>query len=150
MQREKLGRYLTVATNIGVLVGLVFVVIQLRQNNANLATANQWALAQSSVTVWQSLVENEDLARVELKVRRRQPLSDVDSVRYEAYVWIRLEQVWSGYELFKKGVLSRAEWAGTYQPTQDRAATSPLVAGVIRNGPMPEELKALLLAKVKE
>src|SRR4051812_43253092 len=145
---EKFSSYLTVATNVGVLVGLAFVVIQLRQNNANLVTANQWALAQTSVAVWQPLVESQELAALELKVNRREALSDVDSVRYTAFVWMRLEQVWTAYELHEKGVISDVEWAESYVPTQVRASTYSIVANTIRTGPMPPPLKKLLLAKV--
>ena len=148
MTIDKLLTYLTVATNISVVVGLLLVLVQLRQNNANLITANEWALAQSSAAVWQALVESEDLARIELKVGRREALSEVDSVRYSAYIWTRLEQVWSAYELHDRNVLSDAEWRGIYTPTQLRAAAYPIAASAIRNGPMPAPLKGLLLAKV--
>jgi hypothetical protein len=148
MNVDRLSSYLTVATNIGVLVGLFLVLVQLRQNDANLATANQWALAQSSAAVWQVLIDNEDLARLELKVRKHEALSDVDSLRYDAYVWMRLEQVWSAYELHDRGVLSDAEWADSYAPTRSRASTYPIVANTIRNGPMPPPLKAILLERV--
>ena len=145
---ERLTSYLAVATNVGVLVGLAFVVVQLRQNNANLLTANQWALAQSSIAVWQPLVESPDLARLELKVRKHEPLSDVDSIQYSAFVWMRLEQVWTAFELHEKGVISDAEWTTSYAPTQLRAAAYPIVANTIRSGPMPPPLKKLLLEKV--
>ena len=148
MTVEKLISYLTVATNISVLIGLLLVLVQLRQNSANLVTANEWALAQSSGAVWQALVENEDLARIELKVGKREALSDVDSLRYNAYIWMRLEQVWTAYELHDRGVLSDAEWRASYTPTQLRASEYPIVASAIRNGPMPPLLKGLLLAKV--
>lgn len=149
MRLEKFTPYLNVATNIGVLVGLVFVVVQLRQNNDNLATANQWALAQTSVAVWQPLVDNDDLARIELKVRGGQSLTDVEAIRYEAYVWIRLEQVWTAFELHNQAVLSESDWEASFASTQARASAYPFVAAVIRSGPMPPDLKALLLAKVK-
>jgi len=148
MTVEKLLSYLTVATNISVLVGLLLVLVQLRQNTANLVTANEWALAQSSVTVWQALAENDDLARIELKVGKREALSEVDSLRYTAYIWMRLEQVWSAYELHRRNVLSDAEWQDNYSPTQLKASAYPIVASAIRNGPMPDPLKALLLARV--
>ena len=61
----------------------------------------------------------------------------------------RLEQVWTAAELYKQGVLSESDWEASYAPAQVRAAAYPFVAAVIRNGPRPPDLKALLLAKVK-
>ena len=146
MGNSKFGGYLQTLSNVAVLVGVVFVIVELRQNRNDLVSANFWAMAEASVAVWTPLALDAELAAIESKVRRGLPLTDVETVRYEAYSWIRLEQAWVMYDLMRQGVISDAEWrSGSLVPNRDRAERDSIFARMISDGPMPQELKAALL-----
>ena len=109
-------------------------------------------MTQFSVAVWQPLVENDDLAAISLKVRKGETLTEVETIRYEAYAWLRLEQIWSMYDLHRGGVIPESEWQqnslGTFS-AQTRAAQDSIFARVISEEPMPPDSKAALLTRVQ-
>ena len=145
MTSEKAQIWLQTITNLAVLFGIVFVIIELRQNQADLSlTAAEWATS-SSVAVWQTMASSQELADIEAKVRRGEQLTDVEYIRYEAYTWIRLEQVWSIYDAHRNGALSDMDYEVGIAPSRDRAGTDTVFARIIRDGPMPEELLQELL-----
>ena len=137
--------YISIVTNLAVVVGVLLLLIELRQNNAALATANSWTLTQTSNEVWRVLADNDDLADLELAVRAGKALTGRDSLQYAAFVWIRLEQIWSAYDLYQSNDFAELQWRDVVRPTQARAATDRFWQQLIAESPMPDELKGELL-----
>ena len=100
MDTGKLNRWISLGANIGVLLGIVFLAIELRQNNELLAAEarfNRLSVILESATV---IVENGDLAEIFWKVEAGQSLTPVEQVRID-YFLRRVFSVmqWTYFEL---------------------------------------------------
>jgi hypothetical protein len=58
---DALHRWLTLASNIAVLIGVVFVALEIRQNNDLMAAEARFNKVSVSRDAWQAIAENGDL-----------------------------------------------------------------------------------------
>jgi len=77
-----------ILANLGVIAGIVFLGIELRQNNALMKSQARATMTQLATAVWTTLIEQPDIAVLLLKDRRGEELSDEDELRLDA-VFIR-------------------------------------------------------------
>jgi hypothetical protein len=64
MKLDKISTGLVVTANVGVLVGLIFVLIELRQNQETLDASIQLTLSAAYQEISSRVVENRDFAEV--------------------------------------------------------------------------------------
>ncbi len=109
MESDRLNRWLTLIANTGVLVGIVFLAVELRQNNENLA-AQQRAIHFTTVTdSWTRVAENPQLSELISKVFGGEALSAAEAVQLQAF-WTRIHHQlqWAYKELpddqFQRGL----------------------------------------------
>ena len=62
LDSDKLNRWLTLGANLGVVIGLVFLAIEVRQNNENLATQVRATAFFGMAETWNMVAENPALA----------------------------------------------------------------------------------------
>lgn len=67
MNLEKLGQWTTIVTNIGVLLGVVFLVIEINQNTEALKAQDEYANLDQWATIFMAVPQSPDLARVIIK-----------------------------------------------------------------------------------
>ncbi len=84
MNTESLNRWLTLAANLGVIAGIVFLAIELRQNNELLAADARFNRLQLSWNGWQSLAEHSDLTDLIVATRNGEILEESAQVRVDA------------------------------------------------------------------
>ena len=110
MDFEKLNKWLQVSANIGIVLGLVLVGIQLRQNSdlariqllyeeSNRAIDLETAVVgEQSAAVWAKSIEApEDLTLAEIRIM-------------EALLWSFVEQLRGTFRLAEQGLLSDEDW----------------------------------------
>ena len=109
MDSDRLNRWLTLIANTGVLVGIVFLAVELRQNNENLA-AQQRAIHFTTVAdSWTRVAENPQLAELIAKDFGGEVLSTAETVQLQAF-WTRIHHQlqWAYEELpddqFQRGL----------------------------------------------
>lgn len=84
MNTDALHRWLTLASNIAVLIGVVFVALEIRQNNDLMAAEARFNKVMVSRDAWQAIAENGDYASVLVRSRRDEELSETDEYRATA------------------------------------------------------------------
>jgi hypothetical protein len=81
---ENQNRWITLGANIAVLIGIVFVALELRQNNELMAAEARFNRTTVSRDAWQSMAENGDYADILVRARKGETLSDTDEFRATA------------------------------------------------------------------
>jgi hypothetical protein len=84
MNTESLNRWLVLGANLGVIAGIMFLAIELRQNNELLAADARFNRLQLSWNGWQSLAENGDLTDLIVATRNGEILQESAQVRVDA------------------------------------------------------------------
>ena len=98
MKKLDLGQTISILANIGVIAGIVFLGIEVRQNHVSLNEANAINRASSSATALEylnefraSLAQDEQLAEIWLRGSSGSELSSVEQVRFfnlcETLLW---------------------------------------------------------------
>ena len=86
MNKYALHRWLTLASNIAVLIGVVFVALEIRQNNDLMAAEARFNKVSVSRDAWQAIAENGDYADLLVRARRGEELSETDEYRATAHM----------------------------------------------------------------
>jgi len=69
MKIEKLSTWLTLLSNLGVLIGIVIVVVELNQNKTALESEIEWSHAEIGISIASMEATNPDLAAILVKTR---------------------------------------------------------------------------------
>jgi hypothetical protein len=83
MKKIDLGQTIQLLANVGVVGGLIFVGLQLRQDR-ELAAIEGVAIAQASRTSWAALISDGDNSQVWFRGLNGDPLSPAEQVEFEA------------------------------------------------------------------
>jgi hypothetical protein len=100
LDSDKLNRWLTLGANLGVVVGLVFLAIEIRQNNENLATDVRATAFFGMAETWSMVAENPELSGAIVKDMEDGELTPSEENQLFAY-WVRvfLTLEWNYHEL---------------------------------------------------
>ena len=127
MKKIDLGQSITILANIGVIAGIVFLAIELRQNNELLAAqarSDRVALRQADTTL---VIENPELLNALVKNGHGEPLTVHENVllsRYLDFVLVNLQNV---YMEMNRGLIAEDSipveaWRASFM--KDRRANS--------------------------
>ena len=135
MRPEELNDWLGVLTNIGVIVGLVFVAFEIHQNSLVLETETRISRIEvndATREAWQTwfstIVENRDVAALWLKGNAGDPLDSIDEHRYKLLARQLFMLIAQNYRQFSTLVEEPADWA--IQQLVEVAAQSPHLKSV--------------------
>jgi hypothetical protein len=82
LKTEKLTRWLTLGANVGVLVGIILVLVELDQNRDMMRAQIRHELAMGIVDLLQTPAENEQLAGVLYRAISDEPLTDEELFQF--------------------------------------------------------------------
>ncbi len=100
MNTDRLNRWLTLGANIGVLIGIVLLVIEVRQNNENLVAQARATYHASFSDIWGMAAEDSKLAEIIAKELGGESLTSAEFVQLAAYFTkALLSNQWSYLEL---------------------------------------------------
>jgi hypothetical protein len=112
MNNEKLRGLLDLAGASAVLIGLVFVGLELRQNTAAVEAASLQNLTDASSEYLLMLASDVELARIWLDASRdRSQLSEIDTTRYFFLTRARWLRMQNAYLQWRRGTLSDEDWS---------------------------------------
>jgi len=89
MDSDRVNKWLTLGANLGVLIGIVFLAVELRQNNENLATEVRATHFFGVADTWRMVAENPELAAAISKDFDKTELTLAEHGQLEAY-WVRV------------------------------------------------------------
>ena len=100
MKKIELGQSISLLANVGVIIGIVFVGIELSQNNELMAGEARATRLAAVTQTWQILVENPEITVLLVSDRNGTALTEDQEVRLNAY-WMRalLNIQWQHQEL---------------------------------------------------
>lgn len=108
MKLESLNRWLTLLANIGVIAGIVFLAIEVRQNQLMLEESNRLNRVMARVedvdtfNSWRGQwVQSEELARIYSAGSAGHPLSEIDEVRFRN---LCTSELWTHLKLFERAL----------------------------------------------
>ena len=105
MKKIELGQIITILANIGVIAGIVFLAIELQQNNKLLEAQAISVVLETRMVRVEQVAESEGLAQLQTKNNAMEPLSDVERTRMEALHARSLMGWQRDYFLFQEGIL---------------------------------------------
>jgi len=134
MKKSDLGQSIAIFANVGVIAGIAFLGIELRQNNEFLAAEarfNRLAVSTESFTLQAT---EPDLAEILVKDRSGERLTEVEELRIQSYwtrVFISLEWTLSetGAENWADGQRRNFATYGSYRRAWEGGNGGPQAAG---------------------
>lgn len=136
MNAEHVNKWLTLLANIGVLVGIIFLVVEIRQSNRIAVATTEISVREQWVSHNENVLTNHAVA--ELLVKAADPSAEFSAAEIEklyAYLYASLN-TWLATEIaYSQGMLTRATFELTLDDIrsvlQDYPALHPLVQEAI-------------------
>lgn len=128
MKNIDVGWTVQIIANLGVIAGIVFLVFELQQNNAQLAAQSRFNYYQNRIAEYRFIAENGEVIELVMRSGSGEPLSAVDSNR----VVQRMMGLITGWEYefgeYEQGRISEEEFnvAGKKQVYQSVRALGPV------------------------
>ena len=121
MKKIDLGQAISILANIGVIAGIVFLGLELQQNNELLEVQAEMAMSDVRAnTILADVIAQPEL--IELMLKDEGELTETERYRRLA-LGLRVLRNWQGrYRLTERGLLDRAEIAEDMRNTYNRAA----------------------------
>ena len=112
MKKLDLGQIVTLVANLGVIAGIVFLAVEVQQNNELLATQARYerdAIARSGNL---RHIENPELIRVTVKAQNSEPLTQEEAMLIELSCNLTLDNYSYVYREFRNGLLDERSLPG--------------------------------------
>ncbi len=111
MQIDKINTTLGLLANVGIVVGLFFVILELNQNQKSLNASIQLSLSSAYQEIASRPIENREFAVVLSKIfSRPEDVDQVDTIQVVNWNQEFLSVLYATYELRKDGVISDELW----------------------------------------
>lgn len=109
---DRLLKWLSIGANIAILIGLIFVIMELRQNNDSLKLQSQDAIADGFVQLNLASISDSTVARLwVLGLHAPDRLNEVHAIQFSFYMRGVFNQFFRIHNLYKTGTLSKEEWS---------------------------------------
>ena len=112
MNAEKLNSWLGVLANIGILAGVIFLAIEIRQSNVAVTAQMQDSIADGFISLNMATITEPAVGRVWV-VGLYEPdrLSDVEAIQFSMHMRGLFNQYRRVHGLYRSGLLSESDWA---------------------------------------
>ena len=105
MKKIDLGQTINTLANAGVIAGIAFLAVEIHQNNQLLQADAIGVVLETRMVRNEAVAENEGLAALVTKNRRKEVLTDVERTRISAFL-ARSNMGWQrDYFLYQQGIL---------------------------------------------
>ena len=110
---DRLQRWLALVANLGILIGLVLVAIQIRQST-QLARATSLTQGSDVVNqIWANVAGERTGDVLERSIECPGELTYSDFMALDAFLFSSLNILYRDYQLAQEGLYSQADWHGT-------------------------------------
>ena len=115
MKKIDLGQAITILANVGVIAGILFLAIELQQNNDLLSAQARAARIELKTDFEGSLYQNAELAEIIARAHANDELTEAEEIRL---LWLgrrmltSFQYVYNEYQqgMIEEGAISTAEW----------------------------------------
>jgi len=111
MTVDTINRWMTLTANVGVLIGIVVLVVEINQNTQAMNVASRDESIAHSLSFFQQAMDSQVIARAEHKRFSGLELDDFERsqlIRYQYYNFRIFENIYTQYQ---QGLFSNDEWA---------------------------------------
>lgn len=116
MNIERMNTWIALVANVGVLLGLIVLMVELNQNTT-IARASTWQdLTIQLVQMQQSRAENRELAEIDLKVRQGSELSELEVIRFRSLLRSSIAIGNLAFAQYEDGLISEGQLGGASAP----------------------------------
>ena len=124
MNLDRTNQWLTLAANIGVILGIVFLAWEIQQNTRSVETAAYQDLIARIVDLNEEVATNSELAKIILDARTKTELTDEQYLRYFAYIASLLRHADMAYFQFEQGLISKTRLDSATAPLRSQMRTN--------------------------
>jgi hypothetical protein len=114
LKLDKLNQWLSLGANIGVVLGLVFLAIEIRTNSATNRIATQATVSSNWVAINGAIANNPQLAELITKVRANEPLNDAETEQLRGRVGQFRSQAAFMRRLYLEGFATKEDVRNAY------------------------------------
>jgi hypothetical protein len=107
---DRLHRWLTLVANIGILIGLVLVVVQIRQSTRLARTTHLTQGSDVANQIWASVAGNRVGDVLEKSVECPEELTYSDFMALDAFLFTSINMFYREYRLAQEGLYSQTDW----------------------------------------
>ena len=112
MKKLELNQTISILANVGVIAGIVFLALELRQNNELLETEARRGLMQNRIDSNRAWASDEGLMQLREKAHNGEPLTDAETWRLQAdFAAVLTAMEWE-YEQYQSGRVAYAPIEG--------------------------------------
>jgi hypothetical protein len=118
MKRIDLSQTISILANIGVIGGIAFLAMELRQNNTLMTSQSRANQMEQVLDIQEDVFLNPDLAEILVKADAGVPLTSVEQLRLDAFQQKVILGMQAQYEEFQNGALDRVNvtaWRAIYR-----------------------------------
>ena len=112
MKNIDLGQTIQILANVGVIAGILFLAVEIRQNNELLATQARYERADVRRSANLRYIENPELIRVTVAAQNGKPLTEEDSYLLERAYRLTLDDYNFVYDEYRRGLLDERSLPG--------------------------------------
>lgn len=109
MKKVDYGQVVSILANIGVVLGLVFLGIEVYQSNQINRTDAWNNLIRTGIDFNDAIAQNSDLAGILAKSNNNESLSDAEEIRLRAFAAASMQRVWFDYQQISTGIITPEE-----------------------------------------
>ena len=106
MKKLDLGQTITILANLGVIAGIVFLAIEIQQNNQLLRAEAIGTALETRLVRQEIILANDSLVTAHAKNNRGEPLTDEDRIRLNAANYRNMLGRQKDYFLYQEGILT--------------------------------------------
>ena len=125
MNNEKLNKWLSVIANFGVLAGIIFLAVEIRQNTETTRAQITQSRADTAITLASAYFNSDYLPDVNAKIRGGEELTYQEATRYRAFLRAALRNHQNNYLQYRQGFL------GEYIPRSTTDAVRNITSNAI-------------------
>lgn len=126
---DRFHRWLTLAANLGVLVGIILLVFELNQNRTMIRAQTRSALSTGIVDLFTAVAENPELASLRRRADAGEELTPDEKYRYEIITRAFFRYWENVHYQYRQGLYDDTEFSRQKEAWRDYALSSPALAG---------------------
>jgi hypothetical protein len=120
MDTDKINRWLTLAANVGVLAGIIFLAMELQQNNEILSAQARRDQLDARSAAGALIIANADLSKITYKVSNGDKLTPYEEYRFGRWAYQVFRNWEWQYDEYLEGTLSEEDlpingWVGQFR-----------------------------------
>jgi hypothetical protein len=110
MTIDTVNRWLTLAANVGVLVGIAVLILEVNQNTQAMNTASRDETVAHTLSFFEQAMDNQVIARAEFKRSSGMELDGFERAQLTRYQYYNVRIFENIYIQYQRGLFSDEEW----------------------------------------